>query len=184
MKQSSKSKIASSYANALYDAALEQNTERKVFAATQKLLDVINSDAQIVKYLVNPLWKIEEKKQAIREIGVKLGIDDETISCLDIVAENKRFAELKEILQEFENIYYQKNDIIKADVTSVIELTQEQQSQLMDALEKLLAKKVVVKYTIKPEILGGLLIQCGSKMIDDSLRGKLNKLELLLKGAK
>ena len=56
--------------------------------------------------------------------------------------------------------------------------------RLKRSLEKWLQKKVVIKYTIKPEILGGLLVECGSIMFDDSLKGKLEKLELLMKGTK
>ena len=47
-----------------------------------------------------------------------------------------------------------------------------------------MGNKVVVKYQIKPEILGGLVIECGTKFIDDSVKGKLERFELLMKGTK
>ena len=69
-------------------------------------------------------------------------------------------------------------------VTSAAVLKKDQDERLKRGLEKWLQKKVVIKYTIKPEILGGLLVECGSIMFDDSLKGKLEKLELLMKGTK
>ena len=63
-------------------------------------------------------------------------------------------------------------------------MKKDQDERLKRCLEKWLQKKVVIKYTIKPEILGGLLVECGSIMFDDSLKGKLEKLELLMKGTK
>ena len=61
-------------------------------------------------------------------------------------------------------------------------LSNAQEKSLTANLEKMLSKKVVVNYEICSEILGGLIVKFGSSMIDDSIRGKLNRLEIMMKG--
>ena len=99
-----------------------------------------------------------------------------------MIAENGRFAELPQILEAFSHIYYVRHDIAEVEVGTVRELSAAQDKKLRANLEKMLSRKVVVKYEIKPELLGGLVIKFNSNMIDDSLKSKLNRLELVMKG--
>lgn len=182
MKKVSKSKIVSTYAQALYEGALENKAVAKVFADIEKLIPLLKEDNSIIKYLANPIWDVEAKKAAMKEVAIKVGLCTETLNCLDVIADNNRFAELLLILEGFRHLYYQKNDIIEVEVQTVKSFGSNQDKQLKDNLEKVLAKKVIVKYEIKPELLGGLIIKYGSSMIDDSIKGKLNRLELIMKG--
>jgi F-type H+-transporting ATPase subunit delta len=67
-------------------------------------------------------------------------------------------------------------------VQTVKALSAAQDSKLKALLEKKLAKKVLINYTITPDLLGGLIVKYGSSMIDDSLKGKLTRLEIIMKG--
>ena len=98
------------------------------------------------------------------------------------MAANGRFGELLPILEEFQHIWYRKNGYVEASVQSAQALSNAQEKSLTANLEKMLSKKVVVNYEICPEILGGLIVKFGSSMIDDSIRGKLNRLEIMMKG--
>lgn len=100
------------------------------------------------------------------------------------MADNGRVALLPEVLKAYADVYYAENNISQVKVQTAIELSGKQKSDLVSALENYLGNKVVVKYQIKPEILGGLVIECGTKLIDDSIKGKLERLELLMKGTK
>ena len=88
------------------------------------------------------------------------------------------------MLKAYTGVYYAKNNISQVNVQTAIDLSEEQKNNLVSAMESYLGNKVVVKYQIKPEILGGLVIECGTKLIDDSIKGKLERLELLMKGTK
>lgn len=182
MKKVSKSKIVSTYALALYEGAAENKAVAKVFADIEKLIPVLKEDSSIIKYLANPIWDVEAKKAAMKEVSAKVGLCKETLNCLDVIADNNRFAEFLLILEGFKHLYYQKNDIVEVEIQTVKNLGSTQDKQLKDNLEKVLAKKVIVKYEIKPDLLGGLIIKYGSSMIDDSIKGKLNRLELIMKG--
>ena len=101
---------------------------------------------------------------------------------LDIVVDNERWNVIREILQEFVHLYHQKNNIAEVEVQSAVELSTAQAKKLESALENLLKQKVLVSYLVKPEVLGGLKVKYGSKMIDDTLLGKLNRMEQVMKG--
>jgi len=79
-------------------------------------------------------------------------------------------------------LYYQKHGIAEVEVSSVKPLSASQNKKLIAELEAKIGKKVVAKYVLAPELLGGLRIKYGSNMIDDSIMGKLNRLEIMMKG--
>ena len=114
MKKDSKTKIARVYALALYEAAEERKAVPQVSDDMMKLLDAVRADAGIVKCLANPLWGLDDKKAALREVAARMKLNAETLNCLDLIAENGRFAELPQILEAFSHIYYVRHDIPKS----------------------------------------------------------------------
>ncbi len=184
MKKDSKTKIASVYALALYEAAEEKKIIPQVQKDVAKLCEILSEDKTFAKSFSNPLWNIDSKKSALKEIAKKVGIASETLSCLDIVADNGRFAELELILAEFNHLYYKKRGIVEVLVQSVKKLNASQDKKLKVGLEKCLGCEVIVNNEITPEVLGGLRIIYNSNMIDDSLSGKLNRLEIAMKGGR
>lgn len=184
MAKDSKNKLATSYARAWFEAAREKGEEAGAWQDVKTLTAAVHENPRIVSLLRNPLWKVEAKKEAACEIGQKLELAEVSTHALETAAENNRLSLLPEILSAYERIYYEEADIVEVRVSTAMPLSAEQGSRLIAALEKRLGKKVVVKYKIAPEILGGLLVEYGSTMFDDSLKGKLTKLELLMKGTK
>lgn len=184
LKKDSKTKIASVYALALYEAAEEKKIVGKVHEDIVNLHEVLSGDETFAKSFSNPLWSVDSKKTALKEIAKKIGIGTETLNCLDIIADNNRFAELALILDEFTRLYYKKRGIVEVCVQSVKKLNAVQDKKLKAGLEKCLGCEVAVKNEISPELLGGLRVVYNSNMIDDSLSGKLNRLEIAMKGGR
>ena len=182
MKKVSKSKIATTYALALYEAAADKKAVSKVYDDIKKLQAEISIDTYFIKCFANPLWPSESKIDALQTISSKMKFVAETRNCLKIIIEIGRFAEFSEILQEFVHIYHQKNNILEVEVQSAQNLSSAQAKRLEAILEKNLNKKVLVSYLVKPEIIGGLKVKYGSNMVDDSILGKLNRIEQAMKG--
>lgn len=90
MKKDSKTKIARVYALALYETAEERKAVPQVSDDMMKLLDAVRADAGIVKCLANPLWGLDDKKAALREVAARMKLNAETLNCLDLIAENGR----------------------------------------------------------------------------------------------
>ena len=177
MRKKSNTKIAKTYAVALYDASVEKGIVKTVFSDVLKLLAVLNENADFVSYMVSPLWEAKDKKEVLEKTAKILKLDKETLNCLEIVLENGRAAELDLILGGFVKVYYQKNNVAEVEVETVKKLSQAQDKRLVNVLQKMFDKEVVVNYAINPDLLGGLRIKYGSKMFDDSLSNKLNYLE-------
>lgn len=184
MAKDSKNKLATSYARAWFEAAREKGEEAGAWQDVKTLTAAVHENPRIVSLLRNPLWKAEAKKEALMEIGRSLALRETSVRALTTVAENNRLSLLEEILSCFKTVYYREKGIVEVSVSTAMPLSAEQNGRLVAALEKRLGKKVAVKYKTAPEILGGLLIEYGSTMFDDSLKGKLTKLELLMKGTK
>ena len=182
MKKISKAKIAVTYATALLDAAAEKKAVAKVFADVLKLREAVSGDAAFVKYMANPLWPEMDKRAVLAETAKKLKLSAETLRCLDIIHENRRFGDLLPILDEFVHLYYLRSNIAEVQVESVKKLSSAQDKKLLSVLEKLLQQKVVLNYKIYPELIGGLKIRVGSEMFDDTVASKLNRLEIMMKG--
>lgn len=182
MKKESKFKIAQRYALALYEAALDDNVLDKVARDLDALSAAVHENKDAVKYLANPLWNLEDKKSALKSLTQKLNLTDDTFNLLCVIADNSRFNELPEILQAFRSLYLQKNNMVDVKVETVMPLSSAQENLLKKNLQKFLNKEVVLSYEIKPDLLGGLVISYASDMIDDSIKGKLNRLETIMKG--
>lgn len=180
MKKVSKTAVAKNYAQALYDAARNEGLIDKVYMDCQKLAGAFNiSD---IKMLNNPVWKATQKKETIRQITKALALSAPMANLVELMAQNRRLDELNATLEIFGQIYHKKNGIAEINVECIQPLNETQNRKLQSTLEKNLGQKVVVHYHINPEILGGLIVQYGSVRIDDSLSGKLNRLEQIMKG--
>ena len=182
MKKISKNKIATTYAEALYQAAAENKSEAKVFDDAVKLNSVLAQDTEMVKFMANPMLANQDKQDVLQEIAHKLQWNKDTLRCLEVIAENRRFSELPLILQEYCHVYYKHKGINEVEVSTVKALNKTQDEKLRQKLAKLLQSEVVVTYKIVPELIGGLRIKFGSEMIDNSLVSKLNRLENIMKG--
>ena len=182
MKKISKAKIAATYATALWEAAAEKKASARIFADVLALRGAAEGDAEFVKYMANPLWPDADKRAVLAETAKKLKLADETLRCLDIILDNRRFGELLPILNEFVHLYYRRNGIAEVEVDSVKKLSAAQDKKLVSALEKKLKQKVSVAYKVCPELIGGLRIRFGSEMFDDTVASKLNRMEIMMKG--
>ena len=180
MKKASKITIAKNYAQALFEAAADKNLLKETFQDCQKLAENLNISE--LKVLNNPAWRTQDKKDVVQKIAKALGLSQPVSNFLELMAQNHRLNNLKNTLEQFKHIYYKENNICEINVESVQKLTSEQKKKLQQMLEKKLQQKIVINYNINPEILGGLVVQYGSVRIDDSLSGKLNRLEQIMKG--
>lgn len=182
MKKVSKTKIAHVYATALYEASLERGIVEKVKDDIVKLQELLSENKEFGDYLENPLWSQNDKREVLQKTAKLLNLNDETLNCLDVVVENGRISDLNLILDDYEKIYNCKNNVMKVSVETVKKLSSAQNNKLKKVMEKIFGKQIVVDYVINPKILGGLRVQCGSKMFDNSLSSKLNYLENVMKG--
>lgn len=181
MKKTNKTQLTQNYAQALYNASLGDKALESVVKDCENISQALINISEF-KILNNPQLKTLQKIQIAKEIAQKLNVCKTSENFLITVAENNRFQEINEILNKFIRLYHKSQNILEISVQSVQPLTSAQQKKLLTGLEKLLKQKIIINYSITPNILGGLVIEYGSTRIDDSLKGKLSRLEQIMKG--
>ena len=182
VKKSSKTKIARVYASALYEVAEARKYTDKVLKEAAALRQTFVQNPDLEPYLASPLYDEKDKEDVLKKTAKALNMSAETLSCLEVITQNHRIADLKAILEMYASVYYQKNNIAEVFVETVKKLSPAQDKKLGAVLQKLFGKQVVVSYELNPSLIGGLRVKNGSEMFDDSLANKLNHLENLMKG--
>jgi len=166
--------IARPYAKAAFEAAVSKNAldnwgvmlEAAAFVASQKEVGALLASPKVSSVQLSSLFK-----DALDKV-----LDDEKRNFIDLLAENHRLPILPEIKKLFalQKANYEKT--IMVDVETAFELSDKQQKSFVDALTKRLNRKVKLKCSNSPEILGGAIVKAGDLVIDGSVKGKLNRL--------
>lgn len=180
MKNNSKTKIISSYGKALFDAATENKETEKVFADANTISTSISIED--VRTIANPMIKVDIKQDIASEIYKKLNLCETSKNTINLIIENARFEQVLDVFGEFVKLYYKNKDITVVNITTAKDLSEKQDKALAQNLEKVIGKKITINYNLRPEILGGLMIDFNSLQIDDSIKGKLVQLESIMKG--
>lgn len=160
-------KVAKVYAEAIYEIAKKKEQIFPVLEMLEVLLTHIKDNIEFRKFLEYPIIDDNVKKQILNVIYQD--IKDVPVEVLNYLIEKKRLGNIKEIRDEYLNIYYEDHD--KLIVTGIFakELSQEQKEKLVRKLEIMKKKKVLLHITIDPEIIAGGIIKIGDEVIDGSI---------------
>jgi F-type H+-transporting ATPase subunit delta len=174
--------MAGRYAAALFELAKEERqlepVERDV-AAFQGMLD---ASADLRRLVRSPIISADDQEKALEAVLAKAGISGLTANFLKLIARNRRLFAAADMLKAFRALLARERGEVSADVTSAHPLTAEQTQLLSDTLRTSMGKNVRIDTRVDPGLLGGLIVKVGSRMIDSSLRTKLNNLKVAMKG--
>ena len=168
--------IARPYAKAIFEHAL---AEKKLAAWSIHLLTLAQAVLipEAAQFIANPL---STAKQHIELLQAVMQIDKKESNLINnlltLLATNRRLMLLPEISALFEAHRAEYEKTLDVDVISYSDLSKTQQQQLVESLSQRLQRKVALKISIDPSLIGGAIIRAGDLVIDGSVRGKLNKL--------
>lgn len=182
VKKVSNFKTAKLYASALYESAESFDALSMVLHDVEMLKNANLSEVNEVSYLNSPIVEFEQKNILLTAVAQKLELNEKTFNLLKILAQDGNFNLLDLIIEDFFAIYNNKHNIAEVIVETSESLSSEQDEKLNKKLGKIFGKDIKINYTLKPEILGGLIIKNGTMLIDLSLKNKLKNLEQLMKG--
>lgn len=172
--------IARPYAKAIFEHALAEN-KLSQWSDYLTILAESVSTPEISQFIANPASTDEQQIELLIAVcGTKLKESDSLNNLIKLLAINKRLMLLPEIKALYEVHRAEQEKILEVDVVSYSELTSAQQKRLSESLSQRLARKVSLKISIDPTLLGGALIRAGDLVIDGSVRGKLNMLSTSL----
>jgi F-type H+-transporting ATPase subunit delta len=166
--------IARPYAKAIFESALAEKKLAEWSAALMTLAQAtLNPDA--AQFIENPASTIEQHIQLLQGL-FKSGANESINNLISLLATNKRLMLLPEISALYEALRAEQEKTLDVDVSSFSDLSAAQQERLIASLSQRLQRKVSLKISIDPSLLGGAIIRAGDLVIDGSVRGKLNKL--------
>jgi F-type H+-transporting ATPase subunit delta len=162
------------YARALYQAAKEQN---RVEPVREELSDFVQSQREVPELrelLRNPQLDQRVKAAALEEL---LGGEEELVrNFLLLLAEKNRAGEIEEIAREFERLAAEEEGILDVELTTAVELADEEARDVIQQIEQASGRKVEATRSVDPDLIGGIVLQAGSLRLDASVRGRLNQL--------
>jgi F-type H+-transporting ATPase subunit delta len=176
------SDLAGRYAAALLDLADERKALDQVADDLQALRAMIADSEDLRRLLNSPVISRDEQRRAMTAVMEKAEIGELTKRFVLVVASNHRLFALPAMITGYLAELARRRGEITAEVTSARSLSDAQQSALLEALRSAVGSKVQLDLKTDPALIGGLIVKVGSRMIDSSLRSKLQRLQLALKG--
>ncbi len=168
------------YANALFEAAKEKGRLDVVREELQEFLQAFNQISELRALLANPEIDTRERTQALREI---LADADELVrNFLLLVTEKGRARELPGIVQEFETLVAREEGILDVELTTAVELSEEESRGILDRIEGVSERKLRATRKVDPRLIGGFVLQAGSHRVDASVRARLERLRRQMTG--
>jgi F-type H+-transporting ATPase subunit delta len=174
------SKVAEPYAEALLDLATSSNSLKETTNDMNIVSQFLANSNDLKKFLGNPLITREAKKSVVKDI---LGeqIDGTSLKFLLLLVDRGRIEVLDSIAQKFLELSYKQESIEIAKITSSVQLSADQQKNIAEKLKVITgAKQIKLALKVDPQLIGGFVIEIGSKMIDTSIRGQLKQISYLL----
>jgi len=174
--------LAARYAAALFDLAEEARALDAVADDLRQLRAMIASSPDLLRLLRSPVLSRSEQSRALAAVLSQAGAGDLTKRFVGLVAENRRLFALSDMIEAFLAELARRRGEVTASVTSATPLSEEQQAHLAEALRRVLGAKVSVELKTDRSLIGGLLVKVGSRLVDSSLKSKLQRLQLVMKG--
>jgi F-type H+-transporting ATPase subunit delta len=174
--------LAERYAVALYDLAETTGKLDEVARDLRDLKLMIEQSDDLRRLIFSPLISRTDQGKAIQAVLDKAGATDLVRRFVGVIAENRRLFALPQIIAAYLGRLAGKRGEVVAEVVSAASLNERQLASVTDALKKALGPKVVVDLKVDAGLIGGLVVRVGSKLVDNSLRTKLTRLEMAMKG--
>jgi F-type H+-transporting ATPase subunit delta len=181
-ENTSVSGLAGRYALALFELAESAKQLDAVATELSDLKQVIAGSEDLGRLIRSPLYGRDQQGKAMAAILDKAEVSDLTRRFVLTVTQNRRLFALPQMIDAYLAELARRRGEVTAVVTAAHKLTKEQQTVLTKTLKQVVGAKVQVDLEVDPELLGGLVVRVGSRMIDSSLRTKLEKLQYAMKG--
>jgi F-type H+-transporting ATPase subunit delta len=176
--------MAGRYATALFDLARETNAIDAVKADLERFNALIAESADLTRLVRSPVFSADEQLQALAAVLERAGIGGLTAKFLKLVTSNRRLFAVGDMARAYRELVAQHKGEATAEVTVAEQLKDEHLGALRAALKSVSGKDVDLDIKIDPAIIGGLVVKLGSRMVDTSLRTKLNAIRHAMKEAR
>lgn len=170
------------YASALFELATEEKATEEVSRQLKVFQSAIEQSEDLARVVRTPVFSSEDQIAAIDGVAPQLGISGATLNFLKLTAKNRRMSAVPDMIKAYATLLATSKGEIAGEVTSAEPLSAAQLEDLKAALKSSLGRDVALSTRVDSSILGGLIVKVGSRMMDNSLKTKLQTLKIAMKG--
>jgi F-type H+-transporting ATPase subunit delta len=175
--------VAGRYASALFDLAKESSNVEGIEKDLANFQSLLDESPDLVRVVRSPVIAADDQAKALAAVLEKAGIGGLTANFLKLVTANRRLFVIQDMIKVYRSLAAKARGEVTAEVTSAYALNDEQVASLKETLKASVGKDVTLQSRVDPSILGGLIVKVGSRMIDSSLKTKLQNMKVALSGA-
>ncbi len=168
---------ANRYSLALFELAEESNLLTQIEENSTSFLNLILNNKQFSELIKDPTINRDVLINVTKEISDKFNLENLFKNFLSFLISKRRFFYVEQILKNFNEICSEKRGELKAEIKSAKELSSEEISKITEELSNSFKSKIKLKYIFDKSLIGGLVVQVGSTMINNSIKNKLQQIE-------
>ncbi|MBV9460063.1 MAG: F0F1 ATP synthase subunit delta [Bradyrhizobium sp.] len=173
--------MAGRYATAVFELALEENTLDQVIADLDRFDALVAESPDLLRLVRSPVFGVEQQQAALVAVLDRAGIGGTAANFLRLVTANRRLFAVRDMIRALRVLVARHKGEVTAHVTVAEPLADRHLAALKDALKSVTGKDVKLDIAVQPAIIGGLVVKIGSRMVDASLKTKLNSIKHAMK---
>ncbi len=175
--------VSGRYATALFELARDEKSIDAVKADLDRFDGLLNDIADLKRLVRSPVFSADAQSRALTAVLDKAGITGISANFLKVLTANRRLFAVADVIRAFRALVAKFRGEASADVTVAETLSDKNLDALKSALNSVTGKDVTLNVKVDPSIIGGLVVKLGSRMVDSSLRTKLNSIKHAMKEA-
>jgi F-type H+-transporting ATPase subunit delta len=175
--------VSGRYATALFELARDERAIDTVAADLDKFNAMLDESADLKRLVRSPVFSADTQLKALGAVLDKAGIGGISANFLKVLSANRRLFAVADVIRAFRALVAKFKGEAAADVTVAEALSDKNVDALRSALRSVTGKDVTLNVKVDPAIIGGLIVKLGSRMVDSSLRTKLNTIKHAMKEA-
>jgi len=175
--------VSGRYATALFELARDEKSIDAVKADLDRFDALLNESADLKRLVRSPVFSADAQLKALTAVLDKAGISGIPANFLKVLTTNRRLFAVQDVIRAYRTLVAKFKGEATADVTVAEALSSKNLDALKVALKSVTGKDVDLNVNVDPSIIGGLVVKLGSRMIDSSLRTKLNSIKHAMKEA-
>jgi F-type H+-transporting ATPase subunit delta len=173
--------IAARYAKAIFELAKEAKTLPALENDLNALEATLEENAEFGDLVSSPVYRRQDQAAAVAAIAKKMALSALVTNTLGLLANKRRLFVLPALIPAVKEMIADENGEVTAEITAAKALTKAQSDKLAKALKASVGKDVNINVAVDESLIGGLIVQVGSRMIDTSIRSKLSNLQNSMK---
>ena len=172
--------IGKEYGTALFMLACENGKTDRFIDDLKLIEDAFTDNPEYLNFLNSPVISVNERLTAIEQVFSD-NIDEYVLSFLKLMCEKGRIMHLSESVNEYYTLYNESKKVLKAVITSAVELSESEKSNLESKLEAKYSCSITADYFVDADLLGGIIVEIDGKVIDGSIRTRLRNIKEVIK---